>query len=108
MNNDGNRGRKRPLQPQGEEAAAEPRRNRVPEFEPRQPAGDRSRATAGADDDQYGEGSDMFDAADLPNDTMATVLALQKEFYSAAGKNSASSGGRPGRERTGVVLQHQM
>jgi len=77
MSSGGNRGRKRPLQPQG------------------------------VDDDQYGDDSDMFDAANLPNDTMATVLALQKEFYSAAGKNSAS-GGRSGGERTGVVLQHQM
>lgn len=107
MSSDGNRGRKRPRQPQGEEAAGESQRDRFPEFEPREPAGDGSRPTAGTDDDQYGEDSDIFDAVNLPNDTMATVLALQKEFYGAVGKNSAS-GGRPGGDRTGVVLQHQM
>lgn len=58
------------------------------------------------DRDPYGEDDDIFDEAHLPNDTMATVLALQKEFY-GDGKNSAS-GARPSGERTGVVLQHQM
>eukprot|EP00904_Undaria_pinnatifida_P004595 jgi/Undpi1/14136/HiC_scaffold_9.g03787.m1 len=79
------------------------------------------------DYDPYGVGDDEFDAVDLPNDTMATVLSLQKEFYGAIRshpprKNSASSsscsiegadgsssarlGG--GGERTGIVLQHQI
>ena len=87
--------------------------------------------TYGSDQDPYGVNDDAFDAADLPNDTMAAVLSLQKEFYGAVrsppsgrGRNSAKNGssegdgsssssssarlGSGGGERTGVVLQHQM
>lgn len=74
--------------------------------------------TNGDGHDPYGEDDDLFDACNVPNDTMATVLSLQEEFYSGSrhkdGKNSAggagggvTQGGRGG-ERTGVVLQHQM
>lgn len=66
------------------------------------------------DPDPYGGDDDSFDAAELPNDTMAAVLSLQKEFYGGtgmAGRNSARGGGHrdgDGGERTGIVLQHQM
>lgn len=82
----------------------------------------------GSDQDPYGVDDDAFDGTDLPNDTMAAVLSLQKEFYggvrspppikrnsasSSSGGNSSSSSssarpGSGGGERTGVVLQHQM
>ncbi|CAM9284600.1 unnamed protein product [Scytosiphon promiscuus] len=66
------------------------------------------------DHDPYGEDSDLFDADDLPNDTMATILSLQKEFYAGRPRlprNSTSTGAArhpSGGERTGVVLQHQI
>ena len=87
--------------------------------------GSKTGDTNGGDQDPYGVDDDAFDSTDLPNDTMAAVLSLQKEFYSvirsppAGRKNSAgssegegcSSSARlesGGGERTGIVLQHQM
>lgn len=56
-------------------------------------------------------GDEEWEGVVLPNDTMAAILALQREFYggSAAGSSTTSNanGGR-GRGRTGIVLQHQM
>lgn len=103
----GSSSRKRPLEAQdeGETAAGSP--SNFPRFEPPPPAPTTGAESSNNDDrDPYGEDSDIFDEANLPNDTMATVLALQREFY-VDGKNSAS-GARPSGERTGVVLQHQM
>lgn len=106
--NGGSSSRKRPLEAQHEEggaAAASPPSN-FPRFEPPPAPTTGAESNNNGDRDPYGEDSDIFDEAHLPNDTMATVLALQKEFY-ADGRNSAS-GARPSGERTGVVLQHQM
>lgn len=70
----------------------------------------------GDDNDPYQEDDFVFDATDLPNDTLATILSLQREFYNSSnsartrGKKAADGGalaGR-GREKTGIVLQHQM
>lgn len=58
--------------------------------------------------DPYREDGDLLDTADLPNDTMATVLLLQQEFY---GRRATAAGGAwagHGGDRTGIVLQHQM
>lgn len=114
---DKNRGRKRPREPQQEGAASSsssssagsPRTPAAPQFEQGGNGPDRNKNNNNnnGDDDPYGEDDDIFDAANLPNDTMATVLALQKEFY-GAGRNSAFAGERGGGERTGVVLQHQL
>lgn len=87
-------------------------------------SGDSTNDANGGDHDPYGvDDDDAFDAIDLPNDTMAAVLSLQKEFYGAirsppsGRRNSASSSegegssarlGGGGGERTGIVLQHQM
>ncbi|CAM9130965.1 unnamed protein product [Ectocarpus sp. 12 AP-2014] len=108
-NSDGTSGRKRPLEPpRGEEEAPQSlsRRTTSRQFESPPSAGDLGRddrdTKSNDGQDQYGEESDVFDAADLPNDTMATVLSLQREFY--GGQPSTGSGG----ERTGVVLQHQI
>lgn len=104
----GSCGRKRPLEAPHEEgaAAASPPTN-FPRFEPPPAPTTGAESNTNGDRDPYGEDSDIFDEAHLPNDTMATVLALQKEFYHGDGKNSAP-GSRPSGERTGVVLQHQM
>lgn len=93
---------KRPL----EGASAGSPRSNFPRFEPPPPTTE-AEVNSNGDRDPYGEGSEIFDEAHLPNDTMATVLALQKEFY-GDGKNSAPGGSRPSGERTGVVLQQQM
>ncbi|CAB1117281.1 unnamed protein product [Ectocarpus sp. CCAP 1310/34] len=107
-NSDGTSGRKRPLEPpRGDQEAPQSLSRRTPtrQFKSPPSAGDLGRddgnSKSNDGQDQYGEESDIFDAADLPNDTMATVLSLQREFY----------GGQPrtgGGERTGVVLQHQI
>ena len=109
--NGGSSGRKRPLEAQHEEGTAAgappasfPRFEPAPTPAPAPTVGVKGNNNGGPD--PYGEDADIFDVADLPNDTMAAVLALQKEFY-VDGKNSAS-GPRPSGERTGVVLQHQM
>lgn len=127
INSDENRGRKRPLQPQQEDRAASSSLSsssaggspRTFERQNRNGPAAQNNSYNNNDDedtnntnidnhDPYGEGSDIFDAASLPNDTMATVLALQTEFF-GAGRNSALDGGRGGSgQRTGVVLQHQM
>lgn len=102
-NSDGTSGRKRSLEPpRGEEGSPPSLSRRTPrrQFESSPSAGDNSKSDDGQD--QYGDESDIFDAADLPNDTMATVLSLQREFY--GGQSPSGSVG----ERTGVVLQHQM
>lgn len=66
------------------------------------------------DHDPYGDGDFDLEAADVPSDTVATMLLLRKEFYGATqargdgGSARAGRGGGGGGERTGVVLQHQM
>lgn len=64
-----------------------------------------------ADHDPYGDADFDLEAADMPSDTMATILLLQKEFYGATGaggEGGSARAGRGGGKRTGVVLQHQM
>lgn len=108
-NSDGTSGRKRPLEPpRGEEEEPQSLSRRTPgqHFESPPSAGDLSRDDSNSKSndgqDQYGDESDIFDAADLPNDTMATVLSLQREFYGRQPPTGSVG------ERTGVVLQHQM
>lgn len=101
--------RKRPLEASCDEGAAA-RRTHFPPFEPPPAPTTETEIDSNGDHDPYGEDSDIFEEAHLPNDTMATVLALQNEFY-GHGNNSAPGSrpsARPTGERTGVVLQHQM
>lgn len=118
---DGARGRKRRLEPnsQGHEIssnysnkAAPLRQFPSPPLEqPSGSAGGKDRCDDGSE--PYCGDGDLFDIADLPNDTMATVICLQEEFYKGQRNRpggGASEAGRSGGggERTGVVLQHQM
>lgn len=64
------------------------------------PASDHLRDDGRDEVDPYGD-EDWEDA--VPNDTMATILSLQREFY-----GDALARGGDGRARTGIVLQHQM
>eukprot|EP00903_Cladosiphon_okamuranus_P016658 g15361.t1 len=107
----GSGSRKRTLEAPDEEgtAAGSPPSN-FPRFALPAPAPAPTTEAEGSDSgdrDPYGEDSDIFDESHLPNDTMATVLALQKEFY-GDGKNSAPGARATSGERTGVVLQHQI
>lgn len=119
---DGARGRKRRLEPnnQSNEISSNYCNNNaipLPKF-PSLPLGQPSRSASGEDccdddSDPYCGDGDLFDIADLPNDTMATVMCLRQEFYKGQGnrpEGSASEDGHRGGggERTGVVLQHQM
>lgn len=70
----------------------------------------------GQQDDPYGDYDFDFtqDVNDLPNDTMAAILTLQRQFYgeqTVAVRSGGGGGTGPagrGRARTGLVLQHQM
>lgn len=65
-------------------------------------------------DDRYED--EDFSGVDVPSDTMATILSLQREFYGGSGAlvgNSVGCSGRnaraeQGKARTGIVLHHQM
>lgn len=119
---DGARGRKRRLEPnnQGREISSNYSSNNdipLPTL-PSLPLGQPSGSASGKDrcddgSDPYCKEGDLFDIAELPNDTMATMMCLQQEFYKGQGNRPEGSGSEDGRsrgggERTGVVLQHQM
>lgn len=63
------------------------------------------------DDEEDPYGDDDWGDIELPNDTMATILALQREFYGGREvKNPESWSTQDGKikTRTGIILQHQL
>ena len=125
-NDDGGGGRKRRLEDNHAGSSSAERVSNsaayFPHFPP--PSSEPSNAVGeglgDVEKDPYCGDDDLFDPANLPNDTMATVMYLQREFY--AGKVHAKRKERRkptegavegdgivrGGERTGIVLHHQM
>lgn len=63
------------------------------------------------DDEEDPYGDDDWGDTELPNDTMATILTLQREFYGGREvKNPDSWSTEDGKikTRTGIILQHQL
>lgn len=63
------------------------------------------------DDEEDPYGDDDWGDTELPNDTMATILTLQREFYGGremtSPDNWSTQDGKV-KTRTGIVLQHQL